>query len=378
MPDIFSDFKMTLPVAQHEQITAFLRQQVQSGALAAGARLPTTQELARRWGVTVTVIQAALAPLVREGLLLRRPRVGTVVRERSPMLSRVGLYRISDPTCEGADHFSRRLAAVTAAQLATRGIATELFTDLRPEDQRTAPWDHLMQAIRTGRIDAVIGCESEARVHPWLAHLSVPSVIYGAPGFANGLGHDTGQFGRDGIACLAARGCRSAGLVSVYPLDKTELDGSLSSSNDLYHGFMDAAASAGITTNPAWICTPPHDTFLPETRAERFGYDGIRAMWSGPQRPEGLVVFTDLAARGVIMGLLSCLSDDQPKPHLALHRNSELGLFCPLPADFLDVSLTDLAATLIDRLERQRQGETLTWMVMPFMKHAAPLEVPAV
>lgn len=373
MQDVFSEFKVVQPIAQHEQITDFLRQQVQSGALAAGARLPTTQALARRWGVTVTVIQAALSPLVREGLLLRRPRVGTVVRERSPTLTRVGLYRISDPTREGADHFSRRLAAVTAAQLGTRGIATELFTDLRPEDQRTAPWDHLMQAIRTGRIDAVIGCESEARVHPWLAHLAVPSVIYGAPGLPNGMSHDTGQFGREAIACLAARGCRSAGLVSVFPSGKIEQDGSASLSNDLYDEFMAAAAAAGIATSPAWICTPPKDVFMPETRAERFGYDGIRAMWAAPKRPQGLVVFTDLAARGVIMGLLSCLSDDQPKPHLVLHRNSELGLFCPLPADYLDVSLSELAATLIDRLERQRQGETLSWVQVPFLTHAAQL-----
>ncbi len=371
MQDVLSDFKVTQPVAQHEQITAFMRQQIHSGTLAAGSRLPTTQELARGWGVTITVIQSALAPLVREGLLLRRPRLGTVVRERSPTLMRVGLYRISDPAREGADHFSRRLAAVSVAQLAQRGIDTELFTDLRPENERTEPSPPLMQAIRTGRIDAVIGCESEARVNPWLAHLSVPSVLYGAPGFANGIGHDLQQFGRAGVACLAARGCRSAGLVSVFPTDKVMLESPGNHSNELYRGFLDAVSATGLSTRPTWIGTPRPEVFLYESKAEQFGYDAIRAMWSQPERPDGVVVFTDLAARGVIMGLLSCLNDDQPKPHLVLHRNSELGLFCPLAADYLDVSLAGLAATLIDRLERQRAGETLTWTEIPFLSEAA-------
>lgn len=364
--DVFSSFRIAQPVAQQEQIADFLRQQIRSDALPEGARLPTTQELAQRWGVTITVIQAALAPLVREGLLLRKPRVGTVVRQRPPTMARIGLYRISEPSREGADHFSRRLAAVTGTRLAARGISSELFTDLRPENQRSEPWTELVQAVRSGRIDAVIACESEVKTSAWIAQLPVPAVIYGAAGPPNSIGHDLGQFGREAIACLAARGCRSAGLVSVFPIDDTELDGSPKHTRDLYTSFTEAAALAEIAVHPAWIKTPAQGVFLPETRAERFGYDSIRAMWAETERPDGLAVFTDLTARGVIMGLLSCTGDGQPLPRLVLHRNAELGLFCPIEADFLDVSLAGLADLLIERIERQRRGEHLEWGAVPF------------
>lgn len=371
--DVYSNFRVAQPVAQQEQIADFLRQQIRSDALPEGARLPTTQELAQRWGVTITVIQAALAPLVREGLLLRKPRVGTVVRQRPAKLSRVALYRISDPSREGADHFSRRLAAVTGTHLAARGIGAELFTDLRPEDRRSEPWSDLVQAIRGGRIDAVIACESEVKTSAWISQLPVPAVIYGAPGPRNAVGHDLGQFGREAIACLAARGCRSAGLVSVFPIDDTELDGTPKKTRDLHESFLAAAEVAGIVTRPAWIRTPAAGVFLPETRAERFGYDSIRSMWREPGRPDGVVVFTDLTARGVIMGLLSCTGDGQPLPRLVLHRNAELGLFCPIDADFLDVSLAGLADVLIGRIERQRRGEPLEWEAVPFVPAPVPV-----
>lgn len=54
------------------------------GRWAPGAVLPGEVTLAQRFGVAVGTVRRALADLVAEGLLARRPRAGTVVTGRSP------------------------------------------------------------------------------------------------------------------------------------------------------------------------------------------------------------------------------------------------------------------------------------------------------
>jgi GntR family transcriptional regulator len=54
------------------------------GQWAPGVVLPGEVELAAQFGVAVGTVRHALAALVAEGLLARRPRLGTVVTGRSP------------------------------------------------------------------------------------------------------------------------------------------------------------------------------------------------------------------------------------------------------------------------------------------------------
>ncbi|MBA3683690.1 MAG: GntR family transcriptional regulator [Planctomycetes bacterium] len=369
MPDVFSDFKPQLRLSPGDQITSFLREQVLSGALAPGCRLPTTQELARRWGVTITVIQAAVAPLVKEGLLLRRPRVGTVVRERTAKLGRIGLYRITDAAREDRDHFSRSLSNRLTSRIQATGGSAVVYPDLRPEAERTLAFPALLAAVRTGQLDAVIACESEHRTNLWIAKLPVPTAIHGADPMPNAVWQDYAQFARDGLGCLAARGCRTVGLISTLPDNESYPDGSPHLTRSLRDTFVAHAQSIGLATAAPWIRSP-EVMYIAETDAERFGYDCVRAMWAAGAPPDGLLVFTDLAARGVIMGLLS--SAGARMPALALHRNAEIGLFCPMPADFLEVSIEATAGALSRCVERQRLGEAVHWTLLPFRVVAGP------
>jgi GntR family transcriptional regulator len=54
------------------------------GRWAPGAVLPGEVDLAAQFGVAVGTVRRALAALVAEGMLVRRPRLGTVVTGRSP------------------------------------------------------------------------------------------------------------------------------------------------------------------------------------------------------------------------------------------------------------------------------------------------------
>ena len=61
------------------QIVAFYRNRIRSGELAAGAVLPPARLLAAQLGTAEANVHHAFAALVREGLIARRPRAGTVV-----------------------------------------------------------------------------------------------------------------------------------------------------------------------------------------------------------------------------------------------------------------------------------------------------------
>jgi DNA-binding GntR family transcriptional regulator len=61
------------------QITRHIRDQIRTGALSNGQALSSTRQMADEWNVSAKTINAALAPLVAEGLVISRDWAGRVV-----------------------------------------------------------------------------------------------------------------------------------------------------------------------------------------------------------------------------------------------------------------------------------------------------------
>lgn len=344
------------PLSRQEQITAHLREQVLSGALAPDTRLPTTQELARQWQVPIATLQAAFAPLVKEGLLARKPGVGTVVRSAAAGLMRVGIYLPGGSLPAGSDRFSERLAARLEARVAADGLQTMRLPDPRPGALRTTPPDDLLAAVRERRIDALIACECDAAIASWLTRLPLPVAISGSGAMPTAVWYDLTDFARQGVARLAERGCRRIGLITLArPGQQATADGRPC---DLHGALAEAAARLGLQADPAWRRWPAPGTFIDEVDAERWGFERAQDLWAQADRPDGLLVYTDRVARGVVMGLLA-LGPTAAPPRLVLHRNAEIGLFSPLPADFLDASVSDTAERLMAMIESQHRGQPL-------------------
>ena len=70
---------------EYLRIAGVLRDQITTGQLAAGDRLPTLPELCEQYGVSETTARNAVGVLRGEGLVESRTRAGTVVRERPPV-----------------------------------------------------------------------------------------------------------------------------------------------------------------------------------------------------------------------------------------------------------------------------------------------------
>ncbi|MGX1567658.1 FadR/GntR family transcriptional regulator, partial [Streptomyces sp. NPDC055509] len=73
---------MSGPVRLADQVAATLSEEIESGRLAEGDRLPTEVELVRQLGVSRTVVREALSRLRNAGLIEPRQGIGVFVLPR--------------------------------------------------------------------------------------------------------------------------------------------------------------------------------------------------------------------------------------------------------------------------------------------------------
>lgn len=122
-------------VPLHERVKRQISEEILLGGWAPGTPLAGEVELAARFGVAVGTVRRALSALVAEGLLTRRPRVGTVVTGRAPehslrfffryfrlhgadgslQRSRAAMLSIAEVPADGGD--ARRLGLAAGAPL---------------------------------------------------------------------------------------------------------------------------------------------------------------------------------------------------------------------------------------------------------------------
>lgn len=68
--------------AKYVRLVVDIREQISSGSLAPGDKLPTTTEMCRRYGVSHMVVRNAVLVLKSEGLIYGVPGVGVYVADR--------------------------------------------------------------------------------------------------------------------------------------------------------------------------------------------------------------------------------------------------------------------------------------------------------
>jgi AcrR family transcriptional regulator len=117
-------------VSPSAKITNEIRDQIQSGELVSGDRVPSTREITRRWGVAMATATKVIGTLKQEGLVRTRPGIGTVVAGAGPPRAR------SDSRARDAESALSRERIVAAAikvsdreglgQLSMRRLSAEL------------------------------------------------------------------------------------------------------------------------------------------------------------------------------------------------------------------------------------------------------------
>lgn len=170
-------------------IAAALRDQITSGALGPGDKVPSTRQLAGHWGVAMATAAKALTLLRQEGVVEARPRSGTVVapvRPTAPASPPDG-----EPSRERVLSAAIRLAdADGLAAVSMRAVAAEIGVAPMTLYRHVRDKDDLLAAMSDAAFaelpppddppsDSRALLELAARRlweihkrHPWLAHVT--------------------------------------------------------------------------------------------------------------------------------------------------------------------------------------------------------------
>lgn len=68
-----------IPIPLYYQLEMLIKEQIRNGTLAPGDQLPTEEALCETYDVSRAPVRQALAALAQEGLIERRPGIGTFV-----------------------------------------------------------------------------------------------------------------------------------------------------------------------------------------------------------------------------------------------------------------------------------------------------------
>jgi DNA-binding LacI/PurR family transcriptional regulator len=338
--------------ALHREITLRLRQLIVKSELAPGFRLPPIRELASAWGTNYFTVHTALAPLIKQGLLVSTPKKGTFVRRKAPPLQCVGIYHARKhwPNDEGAFYAAVQTALYSI--LHRKGLQCMVWMDERPDGSQEEPVPALQEAVKEGRIQALVAPLVNRHVVEWIRRFPIPHAYLTTVAIPGSVNLDQTLMTHLAVRQLKDSGCRSLGLITSEcdPLEKDDTQPFQLS--PVTRTFLDDARQHGLRVDERWLKRPPA---TPRSMTE-MGYRFFRQLWAEPDRPEGLFVFPDMVARGV----LAAVSEGRvriPKDlRLVIHRNTEVEVFSPVPVASVESSATEVAESLFRQIKRQVAG----------------------
>lgn len=94
-----------MPLALYQQVKDHVLRKIGDGSLAAGARVPSEQELVNEFGVARMTVNRALRELAEQGVIVRVAGVGSFVAEEKPQSTLLRIANIGEEiTQRGHDH----------------------------------------------------------------------------------------------------------------------------------------------------------------------------------------------------------------------------------------------------------------------------------
>lgn len=347
----------------YEQVESYIRGLIESGEWPAGVKLPINSVIAERTGTSTFTVQTAMERLCREGLLERKPKVGTYVKGHSARLTCVGVYFGCDLWTSSEFGFHQALYRELRKQWNDMGVRTAVWTDDRMESQQDELLPALRRAIDRREIQAVVAPLINSVDIEGLKKLKVPLVLNSVRKCNNRVGFNWKQMMRLGLERLRDQGCKTVGLITpVYVEPEKRASGEENDKIEFYEAFLDEIRHLGLETCNAWIRSPES---YPE-RQEQYGYQQFEALWNQKNHPEGLMVYPDLTVRGVLMSILARRVSVPRDLKLVIHLNDQCPYECPFPVTQLVTKVELVAAEIIKMTHAQIKGDSVQQILMPF------------
>jgi DNA-binding LacI/PurR family transcriptional regulator len=334
------------------QIAERIRQMIQDGELTPGMKLPPTRSLATQLSVDPTAVHRSLAKLVKEGLLLRTPRVGTFVAEPPADLQRLAFYY--RPIVSGYfSNFERAVLTEVTRLGHKQGFSVEVFNDSRKyEISAKEPPPDLIRHTRTRWVQGVISGSTSPEQVKWFNSLTVPHATLSTPSLPHTLNWQREELPEMAVRQLAKRGCRKIGMITTLRAHEDPKATAYEMAH--YRGFCDTLAELKLQLNTDWVIGLGNRTKgIKEPEMAAFGFETFNRIWDLPERPDGLFIYPDVLATGVLMAMAMRGIKGPKDLRIAMHENKELPIFCPFPVDRVVYSAADAANALVSYIRSQ-------------------------
>lgn len=329
------------------QVVEYYRRKIKSGELPAGSVLPSAQRLAEELGTAETNIHHAMTTLVREGLISRRPRTGSVVIEQPERITGAAIY-LDHLHLRRGESFTYPFIDALKKSFAKHGITPHVVYAFDPEQGMRDLKRLAEQQVIQGCIFRSIGAADYENI------CKLPIVCCGMssmriPGAAYFFNEN---LVRRSFEALQMSGCRTFGVIGAFSFDEknsrfTEL-------------LLHHAAEYGLRIRDEWKYTKDriHGN-RPVVDMKEFGYTAMETFWKMKKRPEGLLVYSDDLSSGITLSLYQNRIQVPEDVRLVIHRTVESREICPFPCIFVESSIAEMAEILVKNLRSLYAGKKI-------------------
>lgn len=344
--------------SKHRQITDDLREKLLSGFWKPGVVLPTIHELAELYSTSYFTAQTALTPLVKEGLLERKRRVGTIVKHPVDTLHCVAIYCGGFLQNSHQDAFVVELCRQLKRQLTVAGVQVIMFMDTRSKEGIAELLPSLKRSVDENEVQAVIVARCDNRSMLWLRRLPVTMTFATNGVVDNRVGFDSLSLFREALGRLRDCGCERVGIICSTHQPR----GAKRYEPQFYADYYRIIEELHLRTKPEWSDGPTEH----QPHLEDYGYRRFHALWNLPERPEGMLIYPDVVARGALTAALELGVRVPEELKIVTHRNVGVDLVAPLAVDWVVSDVPLLASTLINQIYRQKSGEEVAPELLPY------------
>jgi len=322
MSPSISDLKIQPGEALHRQISNHIRALIYSGSLQPASKLPRMHDLAHVWNTNYFTVHTALTTLLQEGLLERKPRLGTFVRKRSKALRTVGIYYGDEILIKHERMFYRSLHMQLLGLLQAENIASRVYIDCRPIGRKGEPLVELSEALRDHAIQGLMVPLVTGPERKWLGKIPVPTSF-----FSSGLSMihvNIRQMFQLSLRALKEQGCATVAYITPdhrpTPAETKGKGKTKVPVDDFVDIFLQCVAEAGLKTQKSWLRFPE----VTQREQEMYGYREFHKLWSLKEKPDGLLVYPENVSRGVVLAALEMQVKVPSQLKLVLHKNQNV------------------------------------------------------
>jgi len=343
--------KLNRIARMYEQVARQMREEILTQCHP-GDRLESENSLAKKIGVSPVTMRAALLILVREGLIERRPKRGTVVLDRP---RHVGILLEADILHPLASNSYRHVVYALREQFEFHKIPVKLYLG------SVAPYQTVnhttcrtfLDAVENGDLSAVIAVASTP-FDGWLEKLQARGVpvVGSLSDYPVAVGFPSEEIISRGTDCLLQAGCRRPALLA------------LDTAGDRIAQFAQRLQAFNL---PIDLSKQVRQISPGRPGA---AWEAVRDLWRSSHRPDGIVIADDTLLPDASLAFVELQIPIPEDLKVVSHQNSQSPVFFPFPFTGIITNSEKWVATAFTMTQTLLAGESL-----PNSKQKIPLEI---